>query len=195
MTVIMKLPFSISLIGFSGSGKTTLGKLLAQCMRVAFFDTDEMIEQKAGEPIESLLDRMHQQRFRKLEREVIAEVFSRNPEAKVVALGGGAFVSARNRKIVQASSVVVYLGCSVRQLYRRLSVSYRRPMLEIVDSDIAPTRQARLGRIVSLMAERRASYESADYRISVSSKTVEQSLSDLIKLVERIRADRTRKSR
>jgi shikimate kinase len=188
----MKLPFSISLIGFSGSGKTTLGRLLARRTRVAFIDTDELIEQKAGEPIESLLDRMHQQRFRKLEREVIAEVFSRNSEAKVVALGGGAFVSAMNQKIVRASSVVVYLRCSVKQLHRRLSGGHRRPMLEIMDIDNAPTRQARLGRIVSLMAERRSSYESADYRISVSNKTVEQSLSDLVMLVERICADRTR---
>ena len=39
---------SVVLIGYMGAGKTTIGKKLAQKLGIAFYDTDELIEQEQG---------------------------------------------------------------------------------------------------------------------------------------------------
>ena len=187
-----RLSFTVSLIGFSGCGKSTLGKSLAKSTGVRFFDTDALIESRAGVPIDKLLKRGNEKGFRALEYRVIAEVYSTHTGPKVVALGGGAFGRSANRKIVGAAGPVVYLSCSVRELYRRLSGSYDRPMLRVQPREGESLREARLSRISDLLNERKVVYESADYRISVTDRPVQENVIRLLKLLERIDADRAR---
>ena len=46
---------NIALIGFMGTGKSTVGRLLAEYLRFAFLDTDELIESRAGKKDQGLM--------------------------------------------------------------------------------------------------------------------------------------------
>lgn len=166
----------VSLVGFSGSGKSTIGKLLARKRRMRFLDTDALIEKQLGEPIDKVLSSGHEKRFRAVERSVLEDVYSNSSRSKVVALGGGAFQSVQNRRLIRAAGPTVYLSCSVRELYRRLQGSYDRPLLKVVQKPGMTMREARMMRIQTLLAERRDTYELADIHVSVTSRTAHESV-------------------
>lgn len=58
----------------SGTGKTTVGRILANRLGLPFYDTDALIEQRAGMPIPEIFRRAGEAHFRALEREVIASL-------------------------------------------------------------------------------------------------------------------------
>ncbi|MCB2201843.1 AAA family ATPase [bacterium] len=174
----------ISLVGFSGSGKTTLGKLLAQRRNMKFLDTDELIERELGEPIERVLSRGREKRFRAVERAVLERVYERMAGKRVIALGGGAFEAARNRRLIQSAGPTVYLSCSMRELYRRLKDSYDRPLLRVKQEPGMTIREARMKRIQELLEKRRVNYESADYRVPVTGKSISECVDALERIVE-----------
>ncbi len=179
---------TITLVGFSGCGKSTLGALLARKKRAPFFDTDVLVAQRSGRAIPEMLRQGRERRFRQLEWEVIRNLYRTTVSPKVVALGGGAFVEERNRRVVCEAGPVVYLSCSVRELYRRLRHVTDRPLL----ADVADGRGAKselLSRISGMLAARRAAYERADYRLSVTARSVRESLEDLMRIVEEIHAN------
>ena len=83
----------VVLIGFRGTGKTTVGRILANRLGLPFYDTDALIEQRAGMPIPEIFRRAGEAHFRALEREVIASL--RTAEG-VIATGGGAVCDPAN---------------------------------------------------------------------------------------------------
>ncbi len=76
----------IVLFGYRGTGKTAIGTVLARRLEVAFVDTDALIEKKSGRTIPEIFQDEGEERFRILEREVIAglpvsDCIVRYPEA------------------------------------------------------------------------------------------------------------------
>jgi shikimate kinase len=69
---------NIVLVGYRCSGKTTVGAILASELGRDFFDTDVMIDQKAGCSIETITSRDGWDHFRSLEKELIEEVSKRD---------------------------------------------------------------------------------------------------------------------
>ncbi|MDF1544589.1 MAG: shikimate kinase [bacterium] len=164
----------IFLIGFSGSGKSTIGPKLAKRLRLDFFDTDQLIEKRCKKSIPRIFDEDGEKFFRQLESEVI-ESLSRKRKAAVVALGGGAFQSRNNRAVVADIGVSIYLSCSVRELYRRLSHATDRPLI---------TGRGRAAKIKLLLNTRTANYRKADLSCSTSERSVAESVTRIIKLLK-----------
>jgi hypothetical protein len=78
---------TIVLVGVPGAGKTTVGKLLAKELAVSFFDSDQVIEARAGKSVSDIFTQDGEPAFRKLEHDVIVELLGSSNA--VVALGGG----------------------------------------------------------------------------------------------------------
>jgi shikimate kinase len=175
----------IFLIGFSGSGKTTVGAKLAKKMRLAYFDTDDMIERRAGQHIADIFARSGERRFRRLESEMIERICSHDVPPCVVALGGGAFGSSANRKRLLRSGIVIYLSASVRAIYRRLEAQTDRPLLKVRPRANETLRQARLARISSLLQKRKPNYGRAHIRCSTTEKPTTQIVNELIRQIRR----------
>jgi len=118
----------IVLVGPRGSGKTTLGHALARAIDSPFYDTDRMVEERAGEPVAQLWERGGEGLFREMESRVLVSLGDR---AKgVVSTGGGIVLSQENRKILAEMGPVFYLHVPVASLIARLSSSFdRRPRL------------------------------------------------------------------
>ncbi len=117
------------LIGLMGAGKTTVGTECARRLGRAFVDTDELVCQTAqmtrggassprpGEP-----------EFRRIEREVVADVCA-SPEPLVIACGGGTVLDPDNRRALRAAGVVVWLRAPASTLLTRVGDGSTRPLL------------------------------------------------------------------
>ena len=151
------------LVGMMGAGKSAVGPCLAQCLGRRFVDTDAEIERAAGVSINEIFSREGEPAFRARERRAIEALFGRGD---VVSLGGGAIGQPGAAAWLNAAGTVVYLKAAPATLLARLGDCSGRPLLR----DVAP--EARLARLETLLAERKAAYESASIVIDTDGLTV-----------------------
>ncbi|OLT29199.1 shikimate kinase [Nocardiopsis sp. CNR-923] len=114
------------LIGSPGSGKSTVGRALAERLGADLLCTDGEIEKRAGKPIGDIFVQDGEDRFRALEREVVAEAL-RTWEG-VIAVGGGAVLNEDTRAEL-ADHHVVYLQVEFAEAARRVGMDVARPLL------------------------------------------------------------------
>jgi shikimate kinase len=135
----------IVLVGAPGSGKSTVGALLAERLSMEFVDVDAVIEERTGKSVAEIFADDGEPAFRKLEEETTAELLRR---PGVLALGGGAVLSAATRKALQDHQVV-WLRVGVPAALRRVGLDTARPLL------LGNVR----GRLIKLLGERTPLYE------------------------------------
>ena len=132
-------------VGFMGAGKSTAARIAAAELGVEPLDSDREVERTLGESIESYFDREGEAAFRAREEEVVLELLGR-PDARVIALGGGALGSERVRDALSAHTVI-HLQVGADEAWRRASGKGR------------PLARDR-GRFDQLKRDREAAYES-----------------------------------
>ena len=116
----------IVLVGVPGAGKTTVGKLLARAMNVDFFDSDQVIENRAGKSVSDIFTQDGEPAFRKIEHEVVCELLQN--DAAVLALGGGSLGNDDTRTQVSKAKVV-WLIAGLAQAVDRVGMNRNRPLL------------------------------------------------------------------
>jgi shikimate kinase/3-dehydroquinate synthase len=112
----------IALIGFMGAGKSTIGREVARLTERPFVDTDEEIEKRHG-PIAEIFRERGESEFRRIEEEIVAEALS-GPTA-VIALGGGAVLSAATRERLERSAFSVWVPVDLETAWARVRSSDR----------------------------------------------------------------------
>jgi shikimate kinase len=122
---------NIYLVGMMGAGKTTVGRIIARRLKRRFLDSDHEIERRCGVRIPVIFDIEGEQGFRVREEHTIAELATL--EGVVLATGGGAVLSAENRRQLAATGTTVYLHARPEDLYRRLRHDKNRPLLDTPD--------------------------------------------------------------
>ena len=111
---------SVVLIGYRGSGKTTVGQALARRLAWPFVDADAVVVDRAGMSIRDIFARYGEPHFRSLEATAVAELLARRDH--VIALGGGAVLSADTRAAMAAAGHrVVYLRGTPDEFHRRIA--------------------------------------------------------------------------
>ena len=159
-----------------GSGKTTIGRGLARTLQREFIDLDHELEARCGVRIPVIFEIEGEQGFRKRECQIL-DVCSRRPNI-VMATGGGAVLSAENRRALRERGIVVYLRATVEELFRRTSRDRNRPLLATAD----PRATLR-----ELLAQREALYaEIADIVIDTGATSVAQIVSQVIQRLDGI---------
>ncbi|MFD7654888.1 shikimate kinase [Actinosynnema sp. NPDC059797] len=113
-------------LGPPGAGKTTIGGLLAERTGLTFRDTDEDVVASAGKPISDIFTTDGEPAFRALEERAVAEALETHDG--VLALGGGAVLSATTRQRL-ADHTVVFLNVGMAEGVRRTGLSSARPLL------------------------------------------------------------------
>lgn len=146
-------PRNLVLIGFSYTGKSTIARIIGRRLGWSVVDTDTEIRRRTGQTPQEIFSSQGEQAFRAIEREVVADVCSR--ERQVIATGGGAPLDPQSRAQLYDGNVVVLLDSSPETIHRRLTQSCsgeRRPLLEHPDP---------LGRIRELKSSRDPVYRQA----------------------------------
>src|SRR5271163_1641961 len=98
---------SMVLVGMMGAGKTSVGRRLAVRLGLPFVDADEEIEAGARMTIPEIFEKFGEAYFRDGERKVIARLLDEGP--KVLATGGGSFMSAATREKIASTGVSIWL--------------------------------------------------------------------------------------
>lgn len=148
------MPQNIYFVGMMGTGKTSVGRHLARSLKRDFFDSDQIIEARAGVSISWIFDLEGEEGFRNREQTVISELTAL--AGIVLSTGGGAVLRLENRRLLRSRGCVIHLHGPVEQLHRRLSRDRGRPLLQ---------KGGRKDTLRRLWAERSGLYEEVcDYR-------------------------------
>lgn len=166
---------NIFLVGPMGAGKTTIGRLLAEELHKDFYDSDQIIEERAGANISWIFDVEGEEGFRQRERNVIQELCGL--DNIVLATGGGAVLSEQNRKNLRKGGVVVYLMATIGQQVERTRRDQKRPLLQNVEDPKA--------RLVSLMEAREPLYrEVADHMVMTSRRSPRAVSNEILQMLK-----------
>ncbi len=114
----------LALTGFMGAGKSTMGAHVARRLGRHFIDLDREIEARAGITIAQLFARDDEAAFRALEESVAASVLDTG-EPAVIALGGGAVLSAETRENLRGRAFTILLDVELETAWQRASRSAR----------------------------------------------------------------------
>lgn len=145
----------IVIVGFMGCGKTTVARALAHQLVCELIDLDSFITEKRGRSPAEIIAEDGEAAFRRIETRLLHEAL-KNIDARVIALGGGAWTIAANRDLIsQYDCLSVWLDVPFELCWDRIVASAHtiRPM--------APDRES----AKRLYLSRRASYELADLRV------------------------------
>ncbi|MBL1437816.1 MAG: shikimate kinase [Rhodobacteraceae bacterium] len=115
------------LVGLMGCGKSSVGRRLAARLGLAFVDTDDEIIKAAGMSIPEIFSELGEDAFRDGEIKVISRLLSGAP--KVVATGGGAFISPMVRREIERVGTSVWLRGDLETLWSRVEGKSGRPLL------------------------------------------------------------------
>lgn len=160
---------NVYLIGMMGVGKTTVGQQLAKELGYRFVDTDDLIEQIAGQSINQIFADSGEEEFRQLESKILSEVSAYTK--LTVATGGGIILKQMNWSYLH-QGLIVWLDAPVSLLIQRLQDDTTRPLLQTSDPTAALT---------TLLDKRRHLYSEADLHISIgASDTPEMITSQII---------------
>ena len=121
----------LALVGMPGSGKSTVGRQLARRLNFTFIDSDQEIEQRLGCSIREYFEREGEDRFRKIESEVLKELTQ--SKSGVLSTGGGTVLRPENRAWLHQHTQVFYLRTSPEEVFKRLRHDRNRPLLQVGD--------------------------------------------------------------
>lgn len=156
-----------------GTGKTAVAKALAKATGMVYVSVDELIVSREKRPIKDIFRDSGEPYFRKIEKEIVREISSR--EGQVVDTGGGVVLDDENMRNLSSGGVVVCLWASPETVHERTSRSKQRPLLNVEDP---------MGRIRELLEHRRPYYEKADFHVMTDGENVAAVVEKVRKIVD-----------
>ena len=116
----------IYLIGYMGAGKTTITKLVANKLRLPFYDTDQEIEKKEKRSVSEIFKKDGELHFRMLETELLKNI----NQDSIIACGGGLPIHNNNMGLINSKGLSIYLKASDNCLINRLkNEKQNRPLI------------------------------------------------------------------
>jgi shikimate kinase len=158
----------VTLIGHKGAGKTSVGRVLADRLACAFWDTDQaMIEtQKDQHTIADVFQALGEKKFRALEANIVQNL---PINAGVLATGGGTLLNKITADYLKNKSTLVYLQADDRLLSERNVIHQGKGIfLKSIPDKVAYQKRHEIYK------------QYADMMIGVSEKTVDTIVMDII---------------
>ena len=158
---------SIVFVGMMGSGKTAIGRAVATRIGVPFGDTDMEVETRERMTIVSLFSEKGEAYFRDCETRALRTLLS--GPVRAVSLGGGGFLSDRNRGLLRNRAVSVWLKADLDLLWSRVRHKGKRPLLKTEDP---------YGTLAALLEQRTPIYAQADIHVSADKRFSKDDMAD-----------------
>ncbi len=165
----------IALIGLRGAGKTTLGHLLQERQKLPFVRLVNEIETVGGMAISEILALSGQAGYRRLEEKALFKTLNEY-DSVCIETGGSIVSELKELNLLLTTCLVIWVKASPEEhMERVIAQGDTRPMANNEDA------MADLRRILQ---ERTPYYEKAHAVLDTSGKTVEESYSELITLIQ-----------
>ena len=119
---------NLVLIGMPGCGKSSIGRRCAALLGKRFVDMDNVLVERIGGPISSILSPGNEKPFRDLESAVAADLGKEN--GQVIATGGGVVLRAENVRALHQNGVIVYIDRPLAAL----ALGNGRPLSQSADA-------------------------------------------------------------
>jgi XRE family aerobic/anaerobic benzoate catabolism transcriptional regulator len=172
----------IALVGLRGAGKSTLGRMLAQHLGWPFIELDRRVEEDYGASIPDLIEMAGTATFRRQERSALERVLAER-EAAVITTAGGIVANPETYALLLRHAHTIWIKARPQEhMSRVMAQGDFRPM--------AQNRQA-MADLVAILEARRADYARAEAEVDTSGDAVEQSFAKLLRIVARLRGERT----
>lgn len=108
---------NVVLIGMPGCGKSTLGVLLAKALQMDFVDTDLVMQNQYGKPLQQLVDELGTEGFSQAEENCICQL---KPDRTVIATGGSVALEERAMEHLSQSGTIVFIKLFYQTIESRL---------------------------------------------------------------------------
>ena len=159
----------IVIVGFMGCGKTAVAAELASRLGCEMIDLDSFITERERRSPAEIIMQDREPVFRLIETRALKEVLE-DSDARVIALGGGAWTIQANRTLVaQHHCLSVWLDAPFDLCWQRISAS----------ESVRPLAPDRVG-AQNLFESRRASYDLAALRIEANEDSSPQMIANAI---------------
>lgn len=146
----------IVITGFMGCGKTKVARELARRLNTVMVDLDKEITARVGRSPAELIVEDGEPAFRAVESDTLRQVLEQGA-AKVIALGGGAWIQETNRQLTrQYDCLTVWLDVPFEICWARIQASQE-------DRPLGRTRNEAF----ALYRQRRPVYELANIHIPI----------------------------
>ena len=109
---------NVVLIGMPGCGKSTLGVLLAKALQMDFVDTDLVMQNQYGKPLQQLVDELGTEGFSQAEENCICQL---KPDRTVIATGGSVALEERAMEHLSKSGTIVFIKLCYQTIESRLN--------------------------------------------------------------------------
>ena len=147
----------IVIVGFMGCGKTTVAEALATRLGCDMIDLDSFITKHQGRTPAEIIEHDGEAVFRDIETRWLRHLLE-NTDARVIALGGGAWTIETNQELVRRyNGLTVWLDAPFELCWQRISLSSDRVR------PLAPDRES----AQELYDRRRGSYELAAFKVNL----------------------------
>ena len=116
---------AVALCGFMGCGKSSVARMMARLAGVPVYDTDALVEARAGKSVADIFRDDGEAAFRDLESEVLQSL----PAGRCVfSLGGGSVLREENVRAVKARARLVFLDVPLDVIRARVRNPASRPL-------------------------------------------------------------------
>ncbi len=166
----------LAFIGLRGAGKSTLGEMAAQKISLPFQELNDDIEKVSGIPVNEVMALYGIDGYRKLELQSLKKIVnSRN--SLVLAVAGGIVNQPETYRYLLHNCTTIWLKARPEEHMARVrGQGDERPMAGNPDA---------MRQLKNILAERERDYARADAVINTSDKTVQQSLSEVLRVLSR----------
>ncbi len=119
-------PFPFILIGMAGCGKSSIGQYLSKTK--SFVDLDQYIEKKFSLSLEKILKTHGNNKFIKIEQEIIKEIATeKNLKKEIIATGGSCCYAQEELKNLKGT--IFYLQTSWENIQKNIKKSMNRGLI------------------------------------------------------------------
>jgi XRE family aerobic/anaerobic benzoate catabolism transcriptional regulator len=156
---------TVALLGLRGAGKTAIGERLARSLGVPFVELDALVARRAGMSLEAVFEMHGERYFRRIEREVLAELLSEK-RAVVLATSGSIVTDPQTYALLRQKTRTVWLRARALDHWERV----------VAQGDARPMRDRANAKaeLKALLVRRTPLYEQADVTIDTSSLSLDE---------------------
>lgn len=164
----------VSLLGLRGAGKSTVGRLLADKLRVPFFELDRLIELEAGMRLSEIFAFHGEDYYRRVELSVLKRFLLKHEEA-ILATGGSVVTSPDAFRLLSERTRTIWLKATPQEHWDRV----------VKQGDLRPieNRPHAMAELRRRLREREPLYSQAEVTCSTSERSVAAVVSDLVRRI------------